>query len=70
MPTALFSSEAVQALLLGSRWRAESGEGPLAAAAREALAKCLPPPSRTTVLIMKSVTQEKNGCEATQDHRF
>jgi predicted DNA-binding transcriptional regulator YafY len=39
MPTALFSSEAVQALLLGSRWRAERGEEPLAAAAREALAK-------------------------------
>lgn len=35
----MFSSEEVQALVLGSRWLAERGEGPLAAAAREALSK-------------------------------
>jgi predicted DNA-binding transcriptional regulator YafY len=39
LPPLMFSEEEIEALVLGSRWVAERGDDPLAAAARNALAK-------------------------------
>jgi predicted DNA-binding transcriptional regulator YafY len=39
LPPLMFSAEEVEALVLGSRWVADRGDGRLAAAARDALAK-------------------------------
>lgn len=39
LPPLMFSAEEIEALVLGSRWVAERGDAPLAAAARDALAK-------------------------------
>ncbi len=39
LPPLMFTQEEVEALVLGSRWVAEHGDGPLAAAARNALAR-------------------------------
>lgn len=49
LPPLMFSAEELEALALGSRWVIERGDGPLAAAARDALAKVaavLPPALR------------------------
>ncbi|MDO9417648.1 helix-turn-helix transcriptional regulator [Pararhizobium sp.] len=39
LPPMMFSQEEIEALVLGSRWVARRGDGPLAAAAEDALAK-------------------------------
>lgn len=39
LPPLMFSAEEIEALVLGSRWVVERGDAPLAAAARDALAK-------------------------------
>lgn len=39
LPPLMFSSEEIEALVLGSRWVAQLGDAPLAAAARDAIAK-------------------------------
>ncbi|MFM9863144.1 MAG: helix-turn-helix transcriptional regulator, partial [Micropepsaceae bacterium] len=39
LPPLMFSEEEIEALVLGSRWVSERGDGPLANAARNALAK-------------------------------